>query len=98
MSPVDAPSSLETREEQYESLDASGVEDRVRRANLRMSQEEFIQELLQKNSELATALREKENIIKNMEMQIADLNHKISVSSIGFDLPEDYYENDEYLV
>ena len=63
-----------------------------------VSQQQFIAELVEKCFELARELWERGNIINQMKTQIGELNEKMAISSIPFDLPEDYYENDEYLM
>ena len=50
-------------------------------------------------------IREQRDKIKALEAKVKllqkenkELKEKMAVSSIKFDLPKDYYENDEYLV
>ena len=86
--------------EQHELLDATGVQFGIQDVSTLspVSQQQFIVELVKKCFELAGELWEKGNTINQMKMQIGQLNEKMAISSIAFDLPEDYYENDEYLV
>ena len=85
---------------QHELLDASGLKVGIQPFDtlMLMSQQQFITKLVEKCFELGRDLSEKENTIDQMKIQIGELDEKMAVSSIGFDLPEDYYENEEYLV
>lgn len=98
MSPVRTLSSSEKRETQYVLLNATGIPAQVQQATLRNRPGELVEVLLQKSWEQAIELERKQSIIQEMKIQIGELNKKINVSSIGFDLPEDYFESDEYFV
>ncbi len=85
---------------QHELLDPTRTEVGIQPFDtlMLMSQQQFITKLVEKCFELGRDLSEKENTIDQMKIQIGELDEKMAVSSIGFDLPEDYYENEEYLV
>jgi len=57
-----------------------------------------LDKLVFQNAILKGQLRKKEMLIEELALQIKEIERKKEILSVKFELPDDYYENDTYLL